>query len=265
MCILFIALKQHPKFPVIICANRDEFHQRPTQNLHVWSKEQILAGKDLQAGGTWLGITKSGHFSALTNFRQPHLIDPAKTSRGDLVIKALAKKNIASKNKVIQQHLKDKSHEYNGFNLLYGNLEQLYCFDSVNKQTHVLNKGIYSVCNGAITDSWSKMQKGQQALAALLNTPKNEEKLYVKQLFSIMQNSEKAPSHNLPNTGLSEEREALLSSIFITSPNYGTRSTVLITKDIEDKIEINEVTYLPSGEIASTQCIELNELFSSTA
>lgn len=261
MCILFIALKQHPNYPVIICANRDEFHQRPTKNLHVWPENSIFAGKDLQAGGTWLGLTESEQFSALTNFRQPDLIDNTKTSRGDLVLKALSDENIASEHKNIRKHLTSNSKNYNGFNLIYGSLDKLYGFDSVNQKEHEMSDGVYSVCNGAISDSWPKMQRGQQKLRNLITDKKHETALDVNLLLTLMKDTTQASTETLPRTGLPLDREALLSSIFITSPDYGTRSTIIITKDINNKVEITESTYSPSGETQSTSNFILNELF----
>lgn len=261
MCILFIALKQHPKYPVIICANRDEFHRRPTQNLHLWPEHSILAGKDLQAGGTWLGLTQSGHFSALTNFRQPHLIDNTKVSRGNLVLEALSKENISSNNLHIKSHLKCNSHLYNGFNLIYGSLDKLYCFDSVNNKQHSMSDGVYSICNGALTDSWPKMARGQQKLKDIITDKKHDKTLNTDLLLNIMKDTVQAPEDELPRTGLNTEREALLSSIFITSPDYGTRSTIIITKDINNKVEIFECTYSPSGEQTSYQHAELEKYF----
>ena len=102
MCILFIAIEQHPDYPMIICANRDEFHQRPTEKMHYWPEQEILAGKDLQAGGTWLGLSSTGNFSALTNFRRPDHFDAEKRSRGDLVVQALALSQDAKPTKTIR-------------------------------------------------------------------------------------------------------------------------------------------------------------------
>jgi len=263
MCILFIALKQHPKYPIIICANRDESHQRPTQNLHIWPENSILAGKDLVAGGTWLGLTQSENFSALTNFRQPHLIDNTKTSRGDLVLKALSAENIASKNKNIQTYLNNHSSNYNGFNLIYGSLDKLYGFDSVNQQEHLMEDGVYSICNGAIADSWPKMKRGQNKLRDLITDKKHESELDVNLLLTLMNDTTQAATDTLPRTGLSTEREAMLSSIFITSPDYGTRSTIIITKDINGRVDVTECTYYPSGEVHSSQKFVLSELFNS--
>jgi len=261
MCILFIALKQHPKYPVIICANRDEFHARPTQNLHHWPQENILAGKDLQAGGTWLGLTQHGQFSALTNFRQPHLIDNTKMSRGNLVLKALSNENVSANNLIIQKHLQENSDLYNGFNLIYGELDHLHCFDSVNKQLHTLNNGVYSLCNGALTDRWPKMKRGQQKLKDLITDKQHDNTLDVQLLLNIMNDTAQASSQELPKTGLPLEREALLSSIFITSPDYGTRSTMIITKDTQNNIEVTECTYSPAGEQISYQHIHVNDVF----
>lgn len=249
MCILFIALKQHPKYPVIICANRDEFHKRPTQSLHYWPNEKILAGKDLQAGGTWLGITHSQHFSALTNFRQPHLIDNSKRSRGDLVVQALSTENIKANQNNISAHLNLNSHQYNGFNLIYGSLEKLHCFDSVNRTTHMMEDGVFSLCNGALTDSWPKMTLGEQKLATLIEN--NQQDLTHNSLMKLMTNTEQAADAHLPQTGLPLDREKLLSSIFIQSPEYGTRSTIILTKDNNGEVTITEAQYTPSGETES--------------
>jgi len=263
MCILFIALKQHPKYPVIICANRDEFHSRPTQSLHVWPNHSILAGKDLQAGGTWLGLTQSGHFSALTNFRQPHLIDNTKVSRGDLVLKALSTENISSNNLTIENHLNKNSHLYNGFNLIYGNLDKLFCFDSVNNQQHSMSDGVYSICNGALTDSWPKMTLGEQQLAQLIEDEHDE--LDHSVLMNMMMNNTQAIDQTLPKTGLPLDKEKLLSSIFIQSANYGTRSTLVITKDINGVINITEATYSPSGERERKPTKTVASLFDNVA
>ena len=160
MCILFIAIEQHPKYPLIICANRDEFHQRPTQAMHVWQQSKILAGKDLQAGGTWLGLSSKGKFAALTNFRKFPLNEEAKKSRGDLVLQALA-----STENNLSEELAQQASQYHGFNLIHGSLNQLYCYDSVNNQCHELSKGVHSICNGALDDIWPKMARGEKLLS----------------------------------------------------------------------------------------------------
>lgn len=252
MCILFFAIKQHPKYPVIICANRDEFHQRPAQMMHWWTEKKhqqtILAGKDLQAGGTWLGLNKQGRFSALTNFRQPQLFDSNKQSRGDIVLQALAQQNDD-----ITSHLEKSANDYNGFNLVFGQLQNLACFDSVSQKQHPLTSGFHSLCNGALDDIWPKMALGQNQLVKTVQS----QTLNIDKLFKLMTNNEQAKTEHLPNTGVPVNWEQLLSSIFIVSPEYGTRTTNIITQDNEGKISVYDRSYNAQGLCIEEQTFEL--------
>lgn len=253
MCILFFALNQHPQYPVIICANRDEFHQRPTQAMHYWHTPDILAGKDLQAGGTWLGLTKAGRFSALTNFRAPlrpkssdnsaNITD--KKSRGQLVLSALE-----NSDKQVKTLLEQASEQFNGFNLVYGQLNKLYYFDSVNKHFSEISSGIHSLCNGALNDIWPKMALGQQALVKLINS---EQALNIDALFDLMKNAQQAETALLPNTGVGEQWEKFLSAIFIVSPEYGTRTTTIITQDTQGIIKVADKSYNSEGKVSLEQ------------
>ncbi|KGJ94170.1 NRDE family protein [Colwellia psychrerythraea] len=255
MCILFIAIEQHPKYPLIICANRDEFHQRPTQAMHVWREPNILAGKDLQAGGTWLGLSSTGKFAALTNFRKFPLSDAPKKSRGDLVLQALADTKVNMKTELAQQ-----AEQYHGFNLIYGSLKQLFCYDSVNNENHQLSKGVHSICNGALDDIWPKMARGEKLLSEMIHSHEN---LSVNALFDLMTNDKQALPHLLPETGLDEEWEQLLSAIFIKSPTYGTRTTTIITQDVEGNVETYDRSYAPSGECVTKQQFNLTQTFNA--
>jgi uncharacterized protein with NRDE domain len=245
MCILFIAKHQHPEYPLIICANRDEFHQRPTQNMHYWNDDKILAGQDLQAGGTWLGMNKNKQFSALTNFRLGATIDKSKRSRGELVLNALNSTIEGTAN-----YLADNAEHYQGFNLVFGDINELHCFDSVNKTNITIDDGFHSICNGALDDIWPKMQKGLDSLAKVI---KKNEKLDVEQLFALMSCQIKAEHDKLPKTGISIEKEKLLSSIFITSPDYGTRSTCLILVDKQQQVQLYEQGYDNLGHVVQAQ------------
>jgi len=255
MCILFFAIKQHPKYPVIICANRDEFHQRPAKAMHWWpeksndSKNATLAGKDLQADGTWLGLNKQGRFSALTNFRQPQLFDKAKPSRGNLVLQALAKTDDE-----MSAQLQRSSQKYNGFNLVFGQLDNLFCFNSVSQKQQPLTAGFHSLCNGALDDIWPKMVLGQTQLAHAVN----EQNLNINQLVELMKNKSKAPTKQLPKTGVPLEWEQLLSSIFIVSPEYGTRTTNIITQDNKGNITVYDRSYDESGDCIAEQKFAIN-------
>ena len=255
MCILLFALKQHPHYPFIICANRDEFHQRPTKAMHWWLTAKILAGKDLTAGGTWLGLTEHGRFSALTNFRQAQQVNHHKKSRGDLVIQALSQTNDS-----ITTFLDNSVDEYNGYNLVYGQLNDLYYFDSINKNSRQLPTGIHSLSNGALDHSWPKMALGQQQLSALINESSTnlDHTLDIEQLFQLMKNTQQAKNEELPMTGVSAQWEKFLSAIFIVSPEYGTRTTTIITQDINGEIFVADRSYNALGEVNLDQQFKIN-------
>ncbi len=257
MCILFFAINQHPQYPVVICANRDEFHQRPTQAMHLWSQPEILAGKDLQAGGTWLGINQNGSFAALTNYRQGGKLDPMKKSRGDLVLNALKENRTTSaeQNSFLKE-LITTAEQYNGYNLVYGPLNNLQCFDSINQKAQTLSNGFHSICNGALDDIWPKMALGQQKLAQLI---KHSDELSIEQLFILMTDQSQAQPKQLPQTGIPTEFEQLLSSIFIVSPQYGTRSTTIITLSTLNNIEVYERSYNQDGCVVAQQSFSLAE------
>ena len=249
MCILFFALNQHPDYPVIICANRDEFHQRPTRAMHFWDTPNILAGKDLVAGGTWLGLTPQGRFSALTNYRQPTEFDTTKKSRGELVIQSLLKTD-----QEVNLLLNENSTHYNGFNLVYGQLDNLHYFDSVNKQCKKLPSGVHSLCNGALDDIWPKMAIGQNKLTSLITKyAKNSSPIVSEELFTLMKNSEQVNAAQLPNTGISPQWEQLLSAIFIVSPEYGTRTTTIIMQNNYEELTIEDRSYNALGQCSLQQ------------
>lgn len=269
ICILFVALNQHPNYPVIICANRDEFHHRPTQALHQWHAPAIIAGKDLQAGGTWLGINQpssnirethlshqaSVRFSALTNYRRITPVQvsvsasstPAthpKQSRGELVLTGLALNDEQT-----QHFLTENAANYEGFNLVYGELKindtALTCFDSINQTFTHLTSGFHSICNGALDDIWPKMALGQSLLEEYIT---RHAELSIEHLFNLMQDNTTAPDHLLPQTGLPYEWEKRLSAIFITSPDYGTRSTCILTLDKHGELSIHQREFNPQSE-----------------
>ncbi|MCL1049775.1 NRDE family protein [Shewanella abyssi] len=239
MCILFVALEAHPEYPLIICANRDEFHHRPTEAAHFWPKQnRLLAGKDLEAGGTWLGVNQNGLIAGLTNIRDPELIQSDMKSRGELVLKALINDGID------ESWLARYSPFYNPFNLLYGDEKALYCFDSRAKRLNQLTAGFHSISNGALDDIWPKMSRGTQAIQAHITNNSNP---CIDSLLAIMKDGTQAPDADLPQTGVSLEWERHLSSIYIQHQEYGTRSTSIILKDKRGKVQFSEVRYDGKG------------------
>lgn len=245
MCILFIAVKQHPDYPLIIAANRDEFHARPTKEMHWWKGENLLAGKDTQAGGTWLAITNRGDISALTNYRKLPLVQGNFNSRGELPLKALR-----SSAAEINQHLTTEHRQYQGFNLLYGNSQGLMCFDSVKQQFTEIKSGFHSICNGSLDDIWPKMAQGEIALETYVTQNKAIEH---NALLSILQNTQQAPDELLPDTGIGLDWERKLSAIKIKGPEYGTRSSCVYTQSTSGELTVTETSYDTLGQIVSTK------------
>ncbi|GIU52395.1 MULTISPECIES: NRDE family protein [Shewanella] len=238
MCILFIAVDMHPKWPLIVCANRDEFHHRPTEPAHCWPQtintSQIIAGKDLQAGGTWLGVNKLGQFAALTNIRH-NTESEGMRSRGELVLKALS-----SDTDFNEQWLKQHSANYSPFNLVYQQDKKLWCFNSSTAENLPLNKGFHAVSNGALDDVWPKMAKGQQALEQHVLSHNEPD---IEQMLNLMRDESEADDASLPSTGIDLEWERLLSAIFIKHPEYGTRSTSIVIQDALGNIQFTEVRF----------------------
>ena len=277
MCILFLAVNQHPQYPLIVCANRDEFRQRPTQGAHYWeSCPTILAGKDLQAGGTWLGVTHTGQFAAVTNIRQPGSVAEHKSSRGELVTRALlpfseevntssdlsCKSTKQSLDKTVRSErnqygvndewLKNNSDNYGPFNLVYGNSDQLFCYNSIAKEQQQLSVGFHAISNGALDDIWPKMRKGVSQLKELVLSENSPTEIIELRLISLLQDQNQADDHELPDTGIPKNWEKRLSSIFIKGIEYGTRSSSIITVSKLGELTFNEWEYDQNSETLAT-------------
>ncbi len=246
MCILFIAIDQHQDHPLVIAANRDEFHVRPTKSAYFWPDHaHMLAGQDLQAGGTWLGINQQGDFAALTNIRDRHYNNPNAKSRGELVSLALQQKQTIN-----EQWLLAHCQDYNPFNLIYSDNNRLVCFNSITKTQVELAAGFHAICNGALDDVWPKMAYGEQLLEQLIA---EQQPLSAEHLFAIMQDPSQAPDELLPETGVGLDWERKLSAIFIKSADYGTRSTSVLLKHHSGSTDFYEQSYTPDGSIFNKQ------------
>ena len=223
MCILFIAKKQRKDYPLIISANRDEFYDRPTQSSHIWcSHPPIFAGKDLKAGGTWMGVTRGGRIAALTNIRKPDSDSNSARSRGELVVDYLLSQHSDSD---YQQQLTQQSGQYNGFNLLYGNWKNLKVFNNHAQQHESLTDGVHGLSNATLNAPWPKVSRGVGALSEYCS---GSSTLTEDALFSLLRDATQAPDEMLPDTGIDKAWEKTLSPIFIQSPDYGTRSSTLL-------------------------------------
>lgn len=222
MCLILFACHQHPDYPLVMTANRDEFHARPTRTAQWWDDfPNLLAGKDLDAGGTWLGITRSGRMTAVTNYRDPASHNPAATSRGELTTDFL-KRNISAED--YQQYLFQQRNNYNGYNLLYGSVDQLHYYSNRGKAPKMLPPGIYGLSNHLLDTPWPKVNQGKQALTNALQ----QTEIDPDDLWPILADSTIAQDSELPETGIGLEWERMLSAIKISGDHYGTRTSTLL-------------------------------------
>ncbi|MGK7370569.1 MAG: NRDE family protein [Candidatus Halalkalibacterium sp. M3_1C_030] len=236
MCLLVFSYKQHPNYELIFATNRDEFYGRPTRPAQFWDDyPSVLAGKDLKAGGTWLGITKGGRFSALTNYRDPSIQKENPPSRGHLVLDYL--KGDKKTNQYLQE-VDKKANKYNGFNLLAGNLSKnrMTYYSNRQQEFKILEAGLYGLSNKLLDTPWPKVQRAKRKLAEIIDSSDIPE----EDLFDLLKDYEKAPEDELPDTGIPKELERAVSPIFIKTENYGTRNSTVILVDKNGKVTFEE-------------------------
>lgn len=253
MCILFIAVNQHPDYPLIIAANRDEFHTRPTASSQFWDQQpELLAGKDLQAGGTWMGVNLFGKVAALTNIRAPGKELAGAITRGNLVLDWLQESSTyTDAEKKYRARIGAKRTSYNGYNLLFGTLKNLYVYNNFEDSFIHLEEGVFGLSNDNLDSPWPKIMKGRNALA---KTCQEKGPLDHKALFDILADKQKADDSILPQTGVPLEWERQLSSIFIKGETYGTRSSTILTLDQRNNVSWEERVFSHNAE-----CVAVNK------
>lgn len=237
MCLIFLALKQHPTYKLIIAANRDEFYNRQTAAADFWKDQpNIVGGRDLEANGTWMGMTKSGKISMLTNYRDPANINPKAPSRGHLVSDYL-EQDVSPE--VYLKKIEPKAAAYNGFNLLVGTPEEFWYLSNYKTGIDKVTTGLHGLSNHLLETPWPKVQTGKQKMAELLKSKNITSQL----LFEFLYDGERAGDDQLPDTGIGLERERALSSMFIKSPGYGSRCSTVILIDQDNNVEFSERVY----------------------
>lgn len=246
MCLIAWNWQPSSSTPLLLVGNRDEFYARPAQPLRWWDGGQILAGKDLRAGGTWLGVTRTGRLAALTNYRDapgagkasqlpadaPSEVPSEAPTRGELVTEFLQSDQSAS---VFLQRLASRAQRYNAFNLLVFDGIQLLGLQSRQAEIVVMQPGIGALSNADFHSPWPKLVWLQDALKNHINTQPThagghdaDRSFDAEALFSILKNDATAPDDALPQTGLPLARERALSAAFIVSPGYGTRASSVV-------------------------------------
>jgi uncharacterized protein with NRDE domain len=238
MCLIVFAWRPGHAQPLVVAANRDEFYARPSLPLAQWPEApQVYAGRDLEAGGTWLGVGAAGRFAALTNIRNPQK-PAARRSRGELVARFLCGEM------PIEDYLADvvgRSAEYAGFNLLLGTANELWHYNALESAPTRLAAGVYGLSNARLDTPWPKVLKAKAALSEVLDDPQPQA------LLALLNDPQIAPFAELPDTGVGLATESLLSSVFITSPSYGTRASTALIVHADGSRHIVERSFGPYG------------------
>jgi len=251
---MVFGFKNHSEYNLIFASNRDEFYERPSLTARWWSSNmQIIGGKDLKKGGTWLGVKKTGSFSAVTNYRDPDSYKKSAESRGSLPVEFL---HNSDNPESFFESLKKRSDLYNGFNLIAGNKDHLYHYSNIENRINSLPSGIHGISNAMLNTPWPKVERAKQ----LFRDKLNQNKISDDDLFSILSDRKKFDRKFLPKTGLSPEKEREVSSIFIKTDTYGTRCSSLLYIKKSGDIRFLERTYKP-GSLEIENEVEHNIIF----
>lgn len=251
MCLLVLAWKQHPRYRMILAGNRDEFHDRPAAPLGWWQDDpRILAGRDLKASGTWLGVARSGRFGIVTNYRDLQAPIEGAPSRGNLVPRFLTG---ATSPKEFLDDLRGAAPRYSGFNLLVGGSRALYYFSNRGSNTpRALAPGVYGLSNHTLDTPWPKLRRTRERFDALLR----ESDVTAESLFAMLADREQAPPSELPSTGLPEEWERVVSAPFILNERYGTRCSSVLMIERNGRTVLQERRFDPAGVQTGTSRFE---------
>jgi len=237
MCLIFLSLNNHPSYKLIVAANRDEFYQRQTAPADFWADQpNIVAGRDLEASGTWMGMNKNGRISMVTNYRDLKNLKQQAPSRGALVSDYLIGEELPE---TYLKKIEPQASAYNGFNLLVGDSNELYYLSNYKEGVHRLEKGIHGLSNALLNTPWPKVERGKQNFEQVIK----HSVIDANQLFELLRDEQRSPDEKLPDTGVGLERERMLSSMFIKSPNYGTRCSTVLLVDKQHQVTYMERVY----------------------
>ena len=261
MCLIIFAHQADPRYRLIVAANRDEFFARATNHAHFWTefdkKPQILAGKDLVAGGTWLGLTRSGRFAAVTNIRDPSEPEKKPKSRGQLTLDFLAgDQSPLDYCGMLQEHF----NEFAGYNLLVGDKHSMCYVNNFEEKLIELKPGIYGLSNGLLNSSWPKIEKGRDSLKELLTSDVQEDSVSTDRLIDMMNARSLVKVDDLPDTGIPKELEHRLSPAFIQNQQrqYGTLCTSAVIIENLGVSRFSEQNYDKSGKATERIFFEFN-------
>ena len=242
MCLIILAWKARADLPLAVAANRDEWRDRPTRPAHWWEDHpDLLAGRDLEAGGTWMGITRGGRFAAVTNFRDPSERRATARSRGTLVSEFLLGGETPP---AYLARLAPRAGEYNGFNLVLGDGETLWYYSSREDKAREIEPGVHGLSNNLLNEPWPKVVRGRAKMREALRDGEP-----TPQLFELLADRSFVDDTQLPRTGVGIEWERRLAHALITGEDYGTRSSTVLTIDAGGKARFEERVLGPRGEL----------------
>lgn len=242
MCISFIAINESQHYPIILAFNRDEFYKRPAKQLRQWEDENLIAGLDEQSNGTWMATDTGGRFAALTHFRDPKNHKTGMRSRGSLVPEFIRSQKSPSD---FLSTLSSTRSYYNGYNMIIGDRNDVFYYSQRNDTNQKLESGIYGLSNGHLNSDWPKVNKGLERIKEAIISDYS-----LNQILDLMLDSTLAEDSQLPDTGVGYRIEKAISSIFVLTPDYGTRtSSIYVHKNngnksfIERTFENNSKTF----------------------
>lgn len=245
MCLIVVGWHGHVDYPLVVAANRDEFYARPTADAAVWpDAPNVFGGIDLEAGGTWLGITRNGRFAAVTNVREPGMAK-GRVSRG-----VLTRDFLLSEAQAIDYARGLAGQDYSGFNLLLSDGETLVYCSNRDGEPRRLSPGIYGLSNHLLDSPWPKLLAARQRFAAALPALPDE-----SALFALLADDTIVADAELPQTGVSLEWERRLSAIFVKSENYGTRASTVAWQRRDGAVQLHEQRFGPTGQALQSSLI----------
>jgi uncharacterized protein with NRDE domain len=258
MCLIVLAWKAHPRYPLILATNRDELHARRSAALGYWEgMTNVIGGRDIEKGGSWLAANIDGRWAAVTNFRDGSPASAPSLSRGDLVKNYVLSDQTA---KAYAANVDESLSEYPGCNLLIGEADELYYASNRNESEprsgiRTVSPGIHGLSNHLLNTPWPKVERCKQHMGTLLNSDADA---ITRSLFELLADRAIARDTDLPSTGVPLDRERVLSAPFIVAENYGTRASTVLLMDDQGTVQMHERGFGAGGSQIGQRSFSFN-------
>jgi len=247
MCLILLARNVRVDTPLVLAANRDEYFSRPTRPAHFWDDApSVLGGRDLKAGGSWLGVDTAGRLAAVTNYREPPQPVAGVDSRGRLVSDYLTQSRQPA---AYLEDVQRRRRRFGAFNLLVGRGTDLHVYSSRGSAPVPLAAGIHGISNGDLDSSWPKTARGRRALGEILDAKTAPD---CEALFALLADTTPAAEDELPDTGVGRDTEKRLSPIFVRMDGYGTRCSSALILHADGRVVFAERNYDAAGAVTGT-------------